>query len=206
MPVIGGFFFPPEEEKKLDPEQLRDFEVKTTLREKLELYELPKGFTLEELEALAHELADARTANEQTRLQLSKKDEEMGGHRRELQAWDEELDRISKELEAAASALQARRDELDQQRNLLASSQEQNLRIIRATFEKMSDPKKAAGILEEMMGADGKGDVDMVAKILAGMSERISARVLQEMETPNAVLVTRRIHAISTEKLVANDG
>jgi len=172
MPVIGGFFAPPSvDPDHLTGEQARDLMAVRRLRESLELYDLPRGFSREEMEKLTHELADARTESEQLRLELERKAEELEADRREVAAERERLTEMANSLGKEAESLQARRAELAQRENLLEGEEEENLKVIRATYEKM-EPVAAQKILDGM-------DVDLVAKILAGMSERNSARILQ---------------------------
>ncbi|MAG55203.1 MAG: hypothetical protein CMJ83_02825 [Planctomycetes bacterium] len=215
MPVVGGFFFPPEGEEELSKADAADLKSKLLLRESLELWDLPTGMTAKELEALAHELADGRTAVEQERLDMQKKKDAVDSERRELENWREDLKTVGAKLEKEAYSLEARREELDQQQVLVLRSEEKNLKILRATFEKMS-PQKAAIIFKRMIEGEKPDaqspdaanpaaqlvppDVDSVAKILKGMSERNSAKILQELDPNQAVQVTKRMQAITAEK------
>ena len=96
-----------------------------------------------------------------------------------------------------AESLQAGLEELSHRENRLAQAETKNLRTVRATYEKMQ-PAKAAEILGGM-------EIDLVARILAGMSDRTSARILQEFEaapegggTSKAVQITKRMMAITS--------
>ncbi len=196
MPLIGGFFIPPKVvEEELDPEQVRDAETVHRLRESLELYELPEGFSREELEGLAHDLASARTESQQQRLDMNQERVALDAEKREATAERQRLEQLAVELTSQAESLQAALDEVTQRENRLEDAQRKNLGIVRATYEKM-EPIKAAEILAAM-------DEDLVARILSGMSERNSARILQEFDvgdggSSKAVGITKRMMLITS--------
>ena len=178
MPVIGGFFMPPAEvTEDLTPEDARDVESVRLLRESLELYQLPEGFSREEMESLAHDLASARTASEQQRLELDRRGEALEAEIGEAEQERKRLEQFAAELTTQAESLQAALDEVTQRENRLDDAQRKNLGIVRATYEKM-EPARAAEILAGM-------DEDLVARILSGMSERNSASILQEFDQSN---------------------
>lgn len=199
MPVIGGYFFPAAADPEdLTPDQVRDLKSVRRLRESLELYDLPQGFSREEMEKLAHDLADARTENAQMRQDLDQQREALATERREVASERKRLETLATELTTQAGSLQARLEELSHRENRLEEAEEKNLRAVRATYEKMQ-PAKAAEILGGM-------DIDLVARILAGMSDRNSARILQEFEASpdpeaggpsKAVEITKRMMAIT---------
>lgn len=202
MPVIGGFFMPPPPDPdELTPEQIRDLKAVRRLRESLELYDLPHGFSREEMEKLTHELASARTESEQLRMDHERRVKEFEAERREVEAERARLTELAEALGKETESLQARRSELAQRENLLEAQEETNLKVIRATYEKM-DPGAAKDILDQM-------EVDLVAKILAGMSERNSARILQEFGRgtgtgegggkAKAVEITKRMMALTSD-------
>ena len=206
MPVIGGYFFPPSvDREELTADQVRDLKAVRNLRESLQLYELPAGFSREEMEKLSHDLASARTANDQLRIALDAQHEALAAERREEATERKRLETLATELTPQAESLQAGLEELSHRENRLAQAETKNLRTVRATYEKMQ-PAKEADILGGM-------EIDLVARILAGMSDRTSARILQEFEaapegggTSKAVQITKRMMAITSGAADKNKG
>jgi hypothetical protein len=204
MPVIGGFFFPPALDADMKEDEIRELMAQRRLRENLELYDLPEGFSREALEGITHEMADVMQGNLTLRLELTREKEAVAVEWVELKAERASLQELAQKLLAQAEELQARQDELSQKANILADSEEKNLQVLRAIFEKMESGAAAAILM-------GYADLDDVAKILAGMGERQSAKVLQSLQelpgdpttgragATTAVDIVRRIQALTRD-------
>ena len=192
LPMIGGFFFPPDagKEKKLTPEDKRRKEAREALEDGEAFFPLPEGFDRKELSDFFVSLKEARAGYAEQKQKLAIEREALVTANSAVEAQREELLKGASELEERARNLEAQMSEVEARRNRIKQSEIKNLKAIAVIYEKISDPQQAAEKLQMLE------DDDLVAKILFQMSSRASSKVLAALDTPRAVAVTRRMQAL----------
>lgn len=191
-PVLGGFF--PKhvvKEAPETPEERRDREAATWLRDARNELELPSGFTAEQIETLVRELKDARAQADAAHTRYEAERADLDRQKKEVDADRQAIHAAADEIDKTVKSLKSDRDELERVRTFVKTEEKRNFKTLAAMYEAMP-AEDAAKRLDEM-------DDETAAKLVAQMTERKAGRILAAMKTPRAVLITKKLQALSPE-------
>lgn len=196
-PVLGGFFpkHAPHEAPPT-PEERREADATAWLRDSRNEFKLPPPFTTEQIEALVRELKDAKTQADATRARFEAEQADLDRVKKEVESNRQALNATADTLLAESSKLKAERDELDRERTFVKDEEIRNFKTLAAMYEAMP-ADDAAKKLAEL-------DVDVVAKVIARMTERKAGRILAAMDTPRAVAITKKLQALASAAPLAS--
>jgi flagellar motility protein MotE (MotC chaperone) len=191
-PVIGGFF-PKQAVKEAaeTPDERREREAATWLRDARNDLDLPPGFSTEQLETLVRELKDARSQADAAKTRYDAERADLERLKKEVEADKQAIHAAADEIDKRVKGLAAERDELFRLRTHVKDDEKRNFTTVAKMYEAMP-PEDAAKRLDEL-------DDETAAKLVAQMSDRRAGRILAAMQTPRAVLITKRLQALSPE-------
>jgi flagellar motility protein MotE (MotC chaperone) len=190
--VIGGFF--PKHaamEAPETPAERREREAAAWLHDARNDVDLPPGFTAEQLETLVRELKDARSQADAARTRFEAERADLDRLAKEVQADKQAIHAAADEIDRTVKALESDKNELESVRTFVQKEERQNFKTLAAMYESMP-AEDAAKRLDEL-------DETTAAKLVGQMSDRKAGRILAAMETPRAVLITKRLQALSSE-------
>jgi flagellar motility protein MotE (MotC chaperone) len=188
-PLIGGFFpKAPPAAPPVSPAERREQRAIDWLADSRNEFRLPAPFTTEDVEALVRELKDARTAADAARALHEAGLTDVARVRKDLDAQQQALNATADVLEQKSRELAASRDELDHYRTYVRTEEIRNTKTLADMYGAMPAEDAATKL--------GELDDDVVAKVIARMSERKAGRILAAMDTPRAVAITKKLQAL----------
>jgi flagellar motility protein MotE (MotC chaperone) len=192
-PVIGGFF-PKHVEKEAPetPEERRERDAALWLQDARNEFKLPTPFAAEQIETLVREHKDARSQADAARTRYDAERADLERLKKDAEADREALHKTADEIEKRVKSLATDSDELTRERTFVRAAEIKNFKTLATMYESMP-AEDAAQRLDEL-------DEETAAKLVSQMSERKAGRILAAMKTPRAVLITKKLQALSPEK------
>jgi flagellar motility protein MotE (MotC chaperone) len=200
-PVIGGFF-PKQtvQEKQETPEERREKEAAAWLEDSRNEFKMPPPVTTAEVETLVRELKDARSQADEAKERYTAGKSDLDRARKEVETERKLVHETGDLISTKLNDIKADAAELDRQRRFVEGAETKNFKMLAAMYEAMP-PEEAA---KRLGGQDSKGsdslDVDTAARLLSKMPDKKAGKILGAMDTPRAVLITKKLQALPREE------
>lgn len=211
IPVVGGYFLPPKEDKKVD--ELNEEEAKRNVRlvEAREVFNLPPAFDMNELKSLTDDIRARKDQLATARADLDERETRIGDLEKEVERREKKVAEDQEKLEARSQEVSRKQSEVDRQSQFAT---EEKAVTEAAAYKKIAkvyaeiDPVKAA---EFLMKDTGKADADgqapsaddrarNAALLLTYMDADKSAKIIEAMDSVQAVKITEKMREIGMKK------
>lgn len=202
MPVIGGFFFPPEVvEAPLDPVIEAERRERILLDEARQFYPSVTTESAEKLQQLQDELISDRERYRQRIDELQERETAVQRAEEEVQTERERLEADLATIQERAADLEAQRNELDRRLIRVSDDETENLKRLVGAIANMT-PQVAAELIE----GTGEGeleqglDIAWAAKIMSQLEERKAGQIM------NALGQATRLKLFNAMTSLTNNG